>query len=256
MKKISILLLSFFLVIINCYSQNETKPVDKVVSEVCTSLDNIADLENLSNEDITQIVRNAIDENRLEWENGLDAIPDSRRNGEDVFTHLLNHRLILDCEKFRTVDYKYDQKFSYNVDLRKLYLATKKFLTSIETETDHEALSGYFSSSIDQIKLYEELKDLKSELENYKHFSSVFIMKPDGWLGFHINIYDYKAGDENAIIMILFEDTTDLLIDEWMYKTKEEIAMERSKQEDVYIDFKNIPPPPPPPPGSKSDGNN
>jgi hypothetical protein len=259
MNQLHLLFISLLITALTCHGQTETKAVDLVVLEVCSHLDTIDPLEQLTKEEAAQIVRGALQKHWVEWENGLDGIPNSRRNGQNIFSYLLEHRLLLDCEKFRVIHSKIDQ-FMNNEDYRKLYLWTKEFLISMETETDLEPYTKHFSPSIDPDTLNKDLNDLKKELDKYKRSSSILIMRPHEMKGFFISLFDYKTGDANLQIIVKFRNTTDTLIHEWTFRTKAEIEVRRAKkkQEEKELNSRIMlsdPPPAPPPPALKSDGD-
>lgn len=231
------------------YSQDNTEVIDKISQEICASLDSIDNIEGLSETEAKQIIRLAILRNKLEWDSELDKIENSRRAGQTIFDYLLNHRLQQDCEKFRQVDNILDKYQIDNEKYRELYLTVKDFILKAESGESSKELVEYFDTKLHDSYTTSKLDLLKAEFETYKRLSGLYIMKRDDHLYFYVNVFNYKNGDENVAVMILFNDLKDNLIDEWEFKTKDEIEAERKKQEE---EFENIPPPPPPPsPGQK-----
>jgi hypothetical protein len=249
MNLIKILLLILPLTI-SC--QTKEHIVDKVSNEICSELNKIENVDALTRNQAKSLIAKVILANKSEWNNELDKIENSRNNGYDIFDNLLNHRLQLTCEKFKIVDNLIDKNFEKKPNKRELYLKVKEFIISAELETSTNNLLSFFNKSKRETVLKTKLKSLQNELFKYKSTSGLYIIwseyENNGSV-FIVNVFDYKTGNENIFVKIIFENKIDNLIDGIIFKNKGEIELERKKREKENIDF--IPPPPPPPPAKK-----
>ncbi|MFC2138128.1 hypothetical protein ACFLTE_08145 [Bacteroidota bacterium] len=244
MKKTFLTIIALTLLIPITFCQDNTEVVDKITKEICNDLNEVESIDSLTDYGAKLIIGKAILKHNEEWDRELDKIENSRGAGKTVFDYLLNHRLQQNCDKFISVDNKLDKYLIDNVDFRKLYLSVKDFVITAEIENEVETLVKFFNSDIDKEELNKKLQFLKDELDQYKRLSGLYIIKTNDQLNFHVNVFDYKTGDENVAIMIVFNDLSDSLIDDWNFKTKQEIEAERAQEEDDFDDFP-LPPPAP-----------
>ncbi|MBN2756400.1 MAG: hypothetical protein JXR51_04415 [Bacteroidales bacterium] len=233
---ISIILLIFSEISI---SQINTTIVDKIAKNICNQLDTIKNIDNITAFETKKIITDAISKNKQEWNKELDKIENSRLGNITVFHYLLRYRLQQNCENFRIADNKLDQYMSGNEKYRTQYLKAKEFVLAAEINKDVSSLTHYFSSNLNQEKLIQKLKNLKIELEKYKNSSGLIINGADY---FHASIFDYISGIDNIIVMILFDDSDEILIKRLEFKTKKEIEEDRKKEKEINLD--DIPMPP------------
>lgn len=242
--KVFILFLPFAVI-----SQTQKHIVDKISDEICNELNRVDNFNEITKNQAQVIMAKVFLANKTEWDNELDKIENSRKNGHNIFDNLLNHRLQLNCVKFRAVDNLLDNHFKKTPVKRDLYLKVKEFIISAETDSNTSNLLSFFNESNRDIILKIKLKSLQKELFECKTNSGLYIIwseyENDGSV-FIVNVFDYKTGNENILIKILFENEQDNLIDQIMFHNKKEIQLEKEKREKQNIDF--IPPPPPPPP--------
>lgn len=243
---IKLLLITFSSLIfsLTIYSQDNTIVVDKVATKICNDLKTVENIDSLSDYEAKIIIGRAILEYKNDWENELDKIENSRNAGQTVFDYLLNHRLQQECDNFKAIDNKLDNYLTNNSDFRGLYLTVKDLVLSAESDIETEILTNFFDPELDKSELIERLEHLKKVLNLHKRLSGLYIMKRDNLLYFYVNVFDYKTGDENVAIMISFDDLDDNLIDEWDFKTKEELEAERQVEED-YDEMEIVPITPP-----------
>ncbi|GAB1856198.1 hypothetical protein MHTCC0001_10330 [Flavobacteriaceae bacterium MHTCC 0001] len=241
--KVFVLLLPFTIL-----SQTKKHIVDKISDEICNELNSVDNFNEITKNQAQVIMAKVFLANKIEWDNELDKIENSRNNGHNIFDNLLNHRLQLNCVKFRIVDNLLDNHLEKRPVKRNLYLKVKEFIISAETESKTSNLLSFFSESNRDITLKTKLKSLQKELSECKTNSGLYIMwseyENDGSV-FVVNVFDYKTGNENVFIKILFENEQDNLIDKIIFHNKKEIELEKEKREKQNINF--IPPPPPPP---------
>ncbi|GAA4279160.1 hypothetical protein [Aquimarina mytili] len=234
------------------FCQTKKHIVDKVSNEICSELNKIENFDDITKSQAQNIMAKVFLANKTEWDNELDKIENSRNNGYNIFDNLLNHRLQLTCKKFKKVDNLIDSYLEKKPSKRKLYLKVKEFIISAELESNTNNLLSFFNESKRKADLTTKLKSLQSELLKHKKESGLYIMRSEyennGSI-FIINVFDYKTGNENVFIKMLFENEKDSFIDGLVFKNQTEIKLEKEKREKQNIDF--VPPPPPPPPSKK-----
>lgn len=249
MKRLSLIIASSFFLSFSCHSQNDPWMIDQVTYEVCSQLEDYDELAQITNEQLKEIFCGTINKYQHKWDKQLQDFPNSQDENVrySYYCQIIEHKLSLDCEKFRLADPIIDKTVKDNEMLRKLYLQVKEFVITAENSADIGLLPAYFNPLINQVKLKEDLGKLVAELRIYKKNSSVNITISPEELKFLINFYNYKNGNDNLMMIINFNDDSDMLIDHWTIKTKEELALERVDLDgdELDMDFEDIIAPPP-----------
>lgn len=244
--RILILILSI-LITSNLYSQSET--LKKITAEICDSLENSTKpLNKLHRHEAFSIMRKVLRNNRVAWINEVNDFKKRTGKTDYDFDAYFKHILQIDCENYRIVDKVID---SYLVDekLRAHYLQTKKFDFALKDNLQNNVLKNFLNDSLHHTSIDSLLNICKKEINTFKRTTNVYIMQVGNY-SFNIRYFDYLTTEQVFQIDIIYQDDTDLLIDDIIVKDKKQLK----KIEADYQNFMKkvekgeaeIPPPPVP----------
>jgi len=242
MKKTYLILVGIVSMSTASYGQEDPWVIDKVSAEICTQLQQFESLQSIDKAILNKLYYGTINKYKTTWNKQLENFPNSQdqRARDSYYYQTINHRLLISCTQFQEVDGKIDKTLSGNPLMRSFYLQVKEFTISAENNPGSEGLQKYFSKAVEVEQLNADLQQLKAAIDQYKHLSNLNIVNSGN--RFFISLYDYQTGIDYVNINLVFQDLTDLLVDNWNFKLKDELEKERMEFEKAELegDFDDI----------------
>ncbi|WP_298507141.1 hypothetical protein [uncultured Maribacter sp.] len=225
--------------------------INSVTLEICNALSNSKKSpEELSYEDSRNIIKNAISINSSDWISEINNFKKKTGQPELAYYEYFLHILRIDCPNFRRIEDKFEKKSYTNDKSKLLHLKAKEFVIGLQDNLKNIDLKKLVSNNIEKNNIENLLNLSKVEINKCKRTSTFYIMliHTNGYT-YRVTYIDYLTTESEFQIDIIFNDDTDLLIDNLIIKSKNQLMKELKERIDFNKKVKsgkiNIPPPPP-----------